>query len=80
MTPSWQSSSIHPPLPAISHGLVWHGMVQYGMVWRGIVWYGLLSVMAIRKEKHGHIGRLRLYNACIYFYINNLGGTPGLNF
>ena len=63
MTPSWQSSSIHPPLPAISHGLVWHGMVQYGMVWRGIVWYGLLSVMAIRKEKHGHIGRPHLYNA-----------------
>ena len=36
----------------------WHAMVLYG-----IVWLGLLSVMAIRKEKHGHIGRLRLYNA-----------------
>ena len=75
MTPSWQSSSIHPPLPAISHG-----MVRYGMVGFGIVWYGLLSVMAIRKEKHGHIGRPRLYNTCICFYIKNLGGTPGIKF
>ena len=38
-------------------------MAFYGMALYGIVWLGLLSVMAIRKEKHGHIGRLRLYNA-----------------
>ena len=56
-------------------------MAFYGMALYGIVWLGLLSVMAIRKEKHGHIGRLRLYNAYLYTCtLETLGGTPGLNF
>ena len=48
------------------YGMLWYGMVWGGVVWDGIAWYGLLSVMAIRKEKHGHIGRPGLYNASIY--------------
>ena len=29
---SWQSSSIHPPLPAIRHGVLWYGIVWHCMV------------------------------------------------
>ena len=75
------------------YDMVWYGMVCYGMVkeglygmvwfgvvWDGIAWYGLLSVMAIRKEKHGHIVRPGLYNASIYLYVRHLEGTPVHNF
>ena len=35
----------------VQHGVFWFGMVLYG-----VVWYSLLSVMAIRREKHRHMG------------------------
>ena len=35
----------------VQHCIFWFGMVLYG-----VVWYSLLSVMAIRREKHRHMG------------------------
>ena len=55
MTPSWQSSSIHPPLPPISHGMVWYGLVWYAKVWDGMVWCCMgWYCMVWPAISHGH--------------------------